>query len=240
MADEVTLTARPRTAAGSRAANRMRREDQVPAIVYGRGSSPRSLSVARRDLRAALTTEAGANALINLELDGERLLTIVREMQRDPVRHRVTHVDFILVSRDVAVTVEVPVVLEGDAEEVHKADGTVEQQLFTLTVSAKPGDIPPSIHVDVSALTIGDSVRVGDLRLPSGATTEVDPEETVVVAQVSQAALEAEALDIEAAAAVAEAGEGAEAEAEEGAPPAEAAEGEEPSAEEGPGPSADE
>jgi large subunit ribosomal protein L25 len=225
MADEVTLAAVPRTAAGSRAANRMRRAGQVPAIVYGRGSLPRSVAVTRRELRAALTTEAGANALINLEVDGERLLTIVRDVQRDPIRHAVTHVDFILVSRDVAVTVEVPVVLEGEAEEVHRADGTVEQQLFTLTVSAKPGDIPPAIPVDVSGLTIGDSVRVGDLRLPAGAATDVDPEEPVVVAQVSQAALEAEALDMEAAAALEEAAEAAEA-----VPAEEAAEGEEPAA----------
>ncbi|MBA3303437.1 MAG: 50S ribosomal protein L25 [Acidimicrobiia bacterium] len=216
MADEVTLVAEPRQTTGSRTANRMRREGLIPAVVYGRGSSPRSLTLVRRELRAALTTDAGANALINLEVDGDNLLAIVRDMQRDPIRHAVTHVDFILVSRDEAVTVEVPVVLEGDAEEVHRADGTVEQQLFTLTVQAKPGDIPPAIHVDVSALTIGASIRVGDLALPAGATTEVDPEEIVVLAQVSQAAVEAEALDIEAAAvleeaAEAEEGEGAEA-----------------------------
>jgi len=215
MADEVTLVAEPRQSRGSRPANRLRREGLVPAVVYGRGSEPRSLTLVRRELRAALTTDAGANALINLEVDGDRLLAIVRDMQRDPIRHAVTHVDFILVSRDEAVTVEVPVVLEGDAEEVHRADGTVEQQLFTLTVQAKPGDIPPSIPVDVSTLTIGASIRVGDLRLPAGATTEVEAEEIVVLAQVSQAAVEAEALDIEAAAALDEL-EGAEGEAAEG------------------------
>ncbi|CAN5554941.1 hypothetical protein BH18ACT1_BH18ACT1_10930 [soil metagenome] len=179
--------------------------------MYGRGSEARSLSVARRDLRAALTTESGANALLDLQVDGEVLLTLVKDMQRDPVRNEVTHVDFIVVSRDEVVSVDVHVVLECEAAEVGREGGTVEQQLFDLTVSAKPGDIPTSLPLDVSGLTIGDSLRVSDLVLPSGVTTDVDPEETIVIATVSQAAAEAEALDIEAAAALeAEEGEAGE------------------------------
>jgi large subunit ribosomal protein L25 len=225
MSSEVRLSASPRTAAGSRAAGRLRREGLVPGVVYGRGSDARAVSVVRRELRAALSTEAGVNALLDLELDGEVVLALVKEMQRDAVRNEVTHVDFIRVSRDVAVTVDVHIVLEGEASEVTAGGGTLDQQLFSLTVSAKPADIPASIPVDVSGLTIGDAVRVGDLTLPAGVTTDVDPEEPVAVAQVSQAAVEAEALAMEAAAALeaegAEAAEGVEAAAGE-----EAAEGE--------------
>lgn len=215
---EATLVAKPReTTGGSRAAGRLRAEDLIPAVVYGRGSDPRSVTVARRELRRVLTGEAGMNALITLDVDGEDLLTIVRDVQRHPVRNNVTHVDFILVSRDEAVTVEVPIVLEGEATEVAKEDGTVDQQLFALTVQAKPGNIPNELTVDISGLHVGDSVRVGDLALPSGATTEVDPEEAVVVASLNLAALEVEAADAEAAEEAAEeaADEGAD-ETEEG------------------------
>jgi large subunit ribosomal protein L25 len=210
---EVTLAATPRnTEGGSRAATRLRAQDLVPAVVYGRGSDPRPVTVARRELRHALTGEAGLNALISLDLDGDSLLTIVRDLQRDPVRNTVNHVDFILVSRDEAVTVEVPILLEGDAVEVHRQDGVVEQQLFTLTVHAKPGSIPNELAVDISALAVGDTLRVSELALPGGVTTDVDPEEPVVVAKFNVAAAEVEAADTEAAEEAAGEGE-AEAEA---------------------------
>jgi large subunit ribosomal protein L25 len=214
MPSEVRLTAAPRTASGSRAAGRLRREGLIPAVVYGHGADPRSVSVVRRELRAALSGEAGSNALLDLEVDGEAVLALVKEMQRDAVRNEVTHVDFIRVSRDEAVTVEVPIHFEGEASEVTAGGGTLDQQLFNLTVTATPGNIPSAITVDVTGMTIGDSVRVGDLTLPSGVTTDVDAEEAVAVAQVSQAAQEAEALDMEAAAALE--AEGAEGEAPEG------------------------
>ncbi len=235
MPSEVRLTASPRTASGTRAAGRLRREGLVPAVVYGHGADPRSVSVVRRELRAALSTEAGSNALLDLQVDGEAVLALVKEMQRDAVRNEVTHVDFIRVSRDEAVVVEVPIHFEGEASEVTSGGGTLDQQLFNLTVTAKPGDIPSAITVDVSGMSIGDSVRVGDLSLPRGVTTDVDPEEAVAVAQVSQAAQEAEALDMEAAAALeAEEGEAAEGEGAEAAS-ADAAPGDEAPAEGEPG-----
>ncbi|HZB71363.1 MAG TPA: 50S ribosomal protein L25 [Acidimicrobiales bacterium] len=237
MPSEVRLTASPRTAAGTRAAGRLRREGLVPAVVYGHGADPKSVSVVRRELRAALSTEAGSNALLDLQVEGEAVLALVKEMQRDAVRNEVTHVDFIRVSRDEAVVVEVPIHFEGEASEVTSGGGTLDQQLFNLTVTAKPGDIPSAITVDVSGMSIGDSVRVGDLSLPRGVTTDVDPEEAVAVAQVSQAAQEAEALDMEAAAALeaeegeAAEGEGAEAASADAAPGDEAPSDGEPGAE---------
>ena len=237
MPSEVRLTASPRTAAGTRAAGRLRREGLVPAVVYGHGADPKSVSVVRRELRAALSTEAGSNALLDLQVEGEAVLALVKEMQRDAVRNEVTHVDFIRVSRDEAVVVEVPIHFEGEASEVTSGGGTLDQQLFNLTVTAKPGDIPSAITVDVSGMSIGDSVRVGDLSLPRGVTTDVDPEEAVAVAQVSQAAQEAEALDMEAAAALeaeegeAVEGEGAEAASADAAPGDEAPSDGEPGAE---------
>ena len=197
---EVTLVAKPReTKGGSRAAGRLRAQDLIPAVVYGHGSDPRSVSVTRRELRRVLTGDAGMNALITLDLGDDSQLALVRDVQRHPVRNNVTHVDFILVSRDEVVTVEVPIVLEGEAVNVLRHEGTVDQQLFTLTVQAKPGQIPNELTIDISELDLGDTVRVGDLVLPAGAATEVDAEEPVLVASFNTAAAEVEALDAEVA-----------------------------------------
>src|SRR3712207_233077 len=118
MASEITLTAEPRTMGGTRPSRRLRREGRIPAVVYGRGADPAPVTVAYRELRAALTTDAGLNAILNLRLDGDTVLAIVKDIQRHPVRNEVAHVDFIRISRDEAVTVEVPVVLDGEATQV--------------------------------------------------------------------------------------------------------------------------
>ena len=150
------------------------------------------------------TTDAGLNALIDLELDGERKLSIVKDLQRDPIKHSVKHVDFLPIRRDQAITVDIPVVLEGEAVEVERASGLVEHSLVSLTVSAKPADIPNEIVVDISGLTVGDVIRVGDLPLPSGVTTDVDPEDPVVAAHATRA----EEAPVEGEEGAAEGGEG--------------------------------
>ena len=220
--NEVTLTAETGRPTGSRASNRLRNDGRIPGVVYGHGMAPLSVTVPWRELRAALNTDAGLNALINLSVGGDTHLTIVKDMQRHPVRSDVTHVDFIVVNRNEAITVDVPIVLEGEAEEVHREQGVVEQNLFSLSVNTTPTNIPNQITIDISGLSIGDAIRVGDLSLPSGVTTDLDAEEPVVVAQVSRAAIEAEQLEAEAAEAAAEAAEGEEGE---GAEAGEAGEG---------------
>lgn len=162
----------------------------MPAVLYGHGIAPQSLAVDRKALRAALAHEAGLNALIELEVDGTRHLAMARQLQRDPLKGIVSHVDFVIVRRDEVVSVEVPVRLVGEATEVERADGLVEQQLFELTVHAKPADIPNSVEVDISGLAIGDAIRVSDLNLPAGVTTDLDPEDPVVLAQASRRAEE--------------------------------------------------
>ena len=184
---EITLPAHSGRTTGSRPSNRLRGEGKVPATVYGLGGDAVSVSVDWRELRHALTTEAGMNALINLEIDDHASeLTIVKEMQRHPIKRSVLHIDFLRVSRDVAIEVEVPIVLEGEAEQVLREGGLFEQALFHLSVRAKPGSIPNELTLDISGLTIGESLRVGDLTLPEGVETEVDAEEAVVIGQVPQ------------------------------------------------------
>jgi large subunit ribosomal protein L25 len=198
-------TGRPR---GSRAARRLRRAGRVPGVVYGHGMDPLPVSVAGRELRAALSGEAGTNALLSLDAGGTSYLTLARELQRDPVRSVVTHVDFQIVRRDEIIAAEVPVTLTGEAIEVHRGDGLVEQQLFTLTVRALPADIPPSIEIDVSSLVIGQAIRLADIAIPDGVTVDMDPEVPIVAGQPPR--VQAEAAE--------EAEEVAEAAGAEGAP----------------------
>ena len=197
---EVTLLAETGRTIGSRSSGRLRGEGRIPAVVYGHGIDPVSVSVNRRELRAALHTDAGFNAVINLTVGSDEHLTIVKDVQRHPVRNEVTHVDFLVVNRNEIVSVDAPIVLVGESQAVKEASGTVDQQLFSLTVNSTPGNIPNELSVDISELGIGDSIRVGDIKLPSGVTTDVDPEEAVAIAQVTRATIEAEELEEAAAA----------------------------------------
>src|ERR1019366_1544039 len=160
---------------------------KIPGVVYGHGMAPIPVAIGARDLRAALTTEAGLNALLSLKIGDTTHLAIAKTLQRHPVRRTVTHVDFQVVRRDEIVTAEVRIVLVGEAEAVHRADGTVDHEMLTLQIKAKPGDVPASIEIDVSSLEIGDSLRVSDLTLPEGVTTEADPEAPVVIAHAARA-----------------------------------------------------
>jgi large subunit ribosomal protein L25 len=219
---EITLPAHSGRTTGTRPSNRLRAEGKVPGTVYGLGGDAVTVSVDWRDLRQALTTDAGMNALINLEVDGHQSeLTIVKELQRHPIKRSVLHIDFLRVSRDVAIEVEVPIVLEGEAEQVTREGGLVEQTLFHLTVRAKPGSIPNELTIDISGLTIGDTLRVSDLVLPEGVETEVDAEEPVVIGAAPTVEEVAEPEEGE--------GEGAEGEAAEGEAPAAEASDEAPS-----------
>lgn len=181
MAD-IILQATPRPPQGTRDARRLRAEGKVPGVVYGLGGDPITLSVGWRDLRAALVTEQGLNAIVHLELDGQRTPTLVKDIQRHKVRRDVLHIDFIRVDLAKTVDVEVAIHLEGEAEKVVREDGVVDQVLSSLLITAKPADIPAGIVVDISDLEIGTALRVGDIVLPDGVITSVDPEEAVVTA----------------------------------------------------------
>jgi large subunit ribosomal protein L25 len=220
---EIILHATPRPPQGTRPARRLRAEGKVPGVVYGLGADPVTLSVEWRELRAALVTEQGLNAVIHLDIAGDTTPTLVKDIQRHKVRRDVLHVDFIRVDLSKTVEVEVPVHLEGDAEAVTREGGVVDQVLTALLITAKPSDIPSGLTIDISGLEIGSALRVSDIVLPSGVTTPIDPEEAVVTAShgVSEEALEAAEAEVAGEAEGAEeAGEPAEAEA------AQAAEGE--------------
>jgi large subunit ribosomal protein L25 len=183
MADQVSLAAHARVGSGKGEARALRRQGRVPAIAYGVGLDPTPVSVDARELYHALHTDAGENAIIELAVDGDRHLTIARELQRHPVRRDVLHVDFVAVSRTTKVAVEVPIVLVGEAAGASEG-GIVEQTQFALNIEVLPMEVPPHLDLDVSELGIGDVRRVADIPVPSGVTVLDDPEAAVVTVVV--------------------------------------------------------
>jgi large subunit ribosomal protein L25 len=211
---EYKLAAENRADAGKGAARRLRAAGRVPAVLYGHGTKPKSLSIDARELGHALRTEAGVNVLLELQVGRTKHLALAKEIQRHPVRGTFTHIDFILVRRGEKVHVAVPVHLVGEAPGVREEGGIADQDLYQVNVEAEVTAVPDAVEADVSGLRIGDVLRVGDLKAPEGSTILDDPEASVV--SVVPPAVEPEPEEAE--------------EAEE-----EAAEGEAPAAAEGEG-----
>jgi len=184
-------------ALGSRSTKRLRSAGRIPGVLYGRGTPPTPLSVDARELRAALRGDHGINAVLTLEVDGAEHVAMARDIQRHVTRGTVSHVDFLVVDRNVSVSADVPVNLVGETDLGGSA--MVDVVTSMLTINAKPESIPASIEVDQSELKVGSQVLVRDLVLPEGVTTDIDPEEVVVRVLVSDATAELEALDEEAA-----------------------------------------
>src|SRR5580658_4438446 len=169
---EINLVAEPGRTIGSASSRRLRAAGRIPAVVYGHGSEGVSVSVDGRDLRHALSGAAGLNQLLNIKIGTESRLAMARAIQRHPVRHTVLHVDFQVVRRDEVIAADVPIVIIGEATEVEREKGIIEQLLTSLSINATPALIPTGIEIDISALTIGEGIRVGDIALPAGVTTE--------------------------------------------------------------------
>ncbi len=176
---EQKLKADRREDSGKGAARKARAAGRVPGVVYGHGADPLHISVDARDLFHTLHTEAGVNVLVDLRVDGDRFLAMPREVQRDHLRGRLLHVDFLRIARDEKITVEVPIQLVGESHGV-KEGGVIEHHLWTLQVECFPQDVPTSIDADVSALGLNESLKVEDLQLPDKLELQTPLEEVVV------------------------------------------------------------
>ena len=208
---EATLRAETGREPGSRSSRRLRRSGMVPAVIYGRNVDPIAVAVDAHDLYVALHTDAGANALINLETEGaDAQLTMAREVQRHPVRGVITHVDFVKISLTEKTQVEVTIEIIGESVGV-KEGGIVETIRSSIHVEALPTEIPQSIIVDISELAVGDTLRIGDLPAIEGVEYLGDDDDPVVTV-VTPAAAEAEAVEEEEGAEEGVEGEDAEAE----------------------------
>ncbi len=217
---EVTLAAEAGREIGSSSTRRLRAQGKIPGVVYGHGSDPIPVAVGAREFQIAMSGEAGLNTLLSLEVGKGSYLTLARDIQRHPFRNVVTHVDFQIVRRDEVISAEIPINLVGEAIEVHHGDGVVDQQLFTLHIKAKPADIPPSVDIDISGLTIGGSLHVSDITIPGGVELETDPEATVVAGQPPRVQI-TEEEEAEAAGVAVEAAEEAPSEASDESEPSE-------------------
>ena len=203
---ETVLQAVAGRTTGSAESRRLRGEDHIPGVVYGHGMDPLSISVQRRDLRIALSGAAGLNTIVDLTVDGEVYPTLVKDIQRHPVRRNVQHIDFIQVNLNEEVTVAVPVRLEGTAKDVEANGGLVDLTMTELEVVTTPRNIPDVIIVDVSEMDMESTIRVADIPLPAGVTAVADPEYPVVTVLTMRTPI----LDAEEAAAEEAAAEAAE------------------------------
>ena len=213
--DTITLAATIRDGRGKGPARATRRAGEVPAIIYGLGGDNIAVSVPAHELDLILRSETGVNSIITLQVNGKDQLALCRQIHRHPVKGSLVHVDFVRVSADVAITADVSVSLVGDSPGV-RAGGRLEQLLFSITITAKPGDIPTDIEHDITSLGLGDQVLVSTLALPSGVTAVNDADQLVahvVIPRGSAAATGAEGEGGEAPSGAAEApAEGGEAE----------------------------
>lgn len=191
MSNTATLTAEVGRETGSAASRRLRAADRIPAVLYGHGMQPVSLSVARRDLRVALSGPAGQNTILSLNVGGTSYTAIVKEMQRHPVRRNVAHVDFIQIDLSEEITVNVPVHLTGNAKAVLSAGGLVDPAVDTLEVRSTPANVPNEILIDITDMTPDSVIRLSDIAMPNGVVALGDPEMPVVTVLMSRAASEA-------------------------------------------------
>ncbi|QIG44413.1 50S ribosomal protein L25/general stress protein Ctc [Nocardioides anomalus] len=220
------ITAETRTEFGKGAARRIRRADKIPAVIYGHGNDPIHVTLPGHSTMMALK-HGGANALLELEVDGTEQLALTKAVQIDPIRRHIEHIDFVAVRRGEKVTVDVPVQVNGDAA----PETLVVLENATVSLEAEATHIPEYIEISVEGLPAGTQILAGQLDLPSGSTLLVDPETLVVniTEQVSAEALEAELEEAEAEAGIerdeSEDTEGGDAEGGEGSGDEAAAEG---------------
>lgn len=193
MSDELKISAEKRTEFGKGAARRIRRADKVPAVLYGHGTDPVHLSLPGHETLLALRH---TNAVLTLDVEGEEQLALAKDVQRDPIRRFIEHVDLVIVRKGEKVVVDIAIHVEGEAA----AETFVSLETPELTVEAEATNIPESLTVSVEGLTAGSQIHAGELALPQGVGLVTDAEALVVnVTQaISEEALEAELAEAEA------------------------------------------
>jgi len=203
MAKQVKLKAEPRTTTGRSAARRLKARGIVPAVVYGGKEKSQPLQVSARDINAMLSHASGENILVELEIAGSKgtKTALLQEVQHSPVGGDILHVDFHAISMDEKISADVPLEPFGIAVGVKNAGGLLDQNIRSLTIECFPKDLPDKITVDVSALNIGDSIHVRDIKLPEGVIAKVQPDLTAFSVAAPTAEEEPVTPEAEAAAA---------------------------------------
>ncbi|WP_181767585.1 50S ribosomal protein L25/general stress protein Ctc [Streptomyces albidus (ex Kaewkla and Franco 2022)] len=180
MAD-VNLSASVRKEFGKGSARRLRREEKVPAVIYGHGEDPVHVALPSYDLMMALKT---SNVLIHLDVEGKKQLVIPKAIQREAIRGFLVHADLLIVRKGEKVNVDVPIHVEG---ELAPGQNLLEHVLVALPVEAEATHIPESVTVSVEGLDAGDSVNAGQIKLPKGTSLAIEPEDIVIQVLAAQA-----------------------------------------------------
>ena len=191
-----------RDAVGKNPNRRLRASGRIPAVVYGRGVTPVSISVDPRDVQRILHSASGRNTIFTLEIDGNSRDVLIRDLQLDPVKDTLIHADFQAVAMDQTMVFEVPVEPVGTAKGVKTGGGILEIVLKSIEVECLPGDVPEDIKIDVSEMDVGDVLRVSQLQVDTSKIKVLNEPDLVVLSIVLLALERAE----EAAAPVEEAG----------------------------------
>ena len=192
---EIKLAATTRTEFGKGAARRLRRADQIPAVLYGHGSDPLHVALPGHDTMLAVKQ---ANALFAIELDGKTTLAITKDVQRDVVKNTIEHVDLLIVKKGEKVSVEVPVNIVGES-----APGTIHLvDIQTIALEAEATHLPQHVDVSIDGAAAGSTITAGDVTLPTGSTLITEPD-TIIVTITAPQATAADAADEAAAAEIA-------------------------------------
>ncbi len=174
-----------RSDTGKKVAKDLRLKGLIPAVVYKGGKDATKLQLVRKDLESALHTGAGENVIITLEISGDTKIktktVLIKEMQRDPIKSLILHVDFNEISLTETLKVDVPLTVHGEATGVVKDGGILEHVMWELHVECLPTAIPEKIEVDVSSLNIGDSIFIKNIKVPEGVKVLNDPELIAII-----------------------------------------------------------
>ena len=182
-----SLSASARSAVGKGVARSLRRDGRVPAVIYGHARASQSLSVDARELGRLLEHVSAETTVIELAVDGTMSRTLIRDIQRHPVKRVILHVDFQELVVGELVTVNVPIVLLGTAVGVRLNAGILSQVMMELSCRVDPANIPNKIEVDITNMNVGSSVHVDELSIPEGVEVLADMRDTVLTVSASKA-----------------------------------------------------
>ena len=186
----VSLSANARDGKGKGAARSLRSQGQVPAVIYGHGRQPQPLALNARDLDKLLSHIQAESTVIEVTVGGQTAKTLIREIQRHPIKRQILHVDFQALVAGEKVTVSIPIVLLGVPEGVRLEGGVLDQTLREIEIEVDPSNIPDHVEYDITNMVIGDSVHISDLKVPEGVEVLDDPETSVAVLAAPRAVIE--------------------------------------------------
>lgn len=192
MSDKLTLAAEHRTEFGKGYARRIRMNNKIPAVLYGHGTEPDHIVLPGHETMMALKNP---NALLTIDIEGTKTLAIAKDVQRDPIKPLIVHVDLLIVKKGEKIIVDVPVHLEGES-----APGTIHVlEINSLQILAEATHLPEYVTVSIEGMDDGDKLLAGDIKLPQGSELDGDPEQLIVHISVPRTAAEEEAADAAAA-----------------------------------------